>query len=109
VRGEGSCNLVKVARPELLMERGIVRTQAGQLDLHICAVIRRRERDLNYCGCRRRFVASWKVPSDHEAVRGIDFEVVARDRSPAQVKVERVPGARRRHEMKRWMASLALS
>jgi len=48
VRGEGSCNPVKVARPELLMEGSIVRTQAGQLDLHICAVIRRRERDLNY-------------------------------------------------------------
>lgn len=65
MRGQGSCNPVKVARPELLMEGSVVRTQAGQLDLHICAVVSRRERDLNYSGGRRRVIATWKVPSDH--------------------------------------------
>ena len=44
---EGSCNPVKVTRPQLPIGGGILRTQAGQLDLHICAVTRRGERDLN--------------------------------------------------------------
>lgn len=44
---KGGCNPVKVPLPELAIEGGIFRTQAGQLNLHICAVARRDERDLN--------------------------------------------------------------
>jgi hypothetical protein len=44
---EGSCNPVKLTRPELPIEGDIVVTQAGQLDLHICADNRRGERDLD--------------------------------------------------------------
>ena len=106
---KGSCNPVKMTRPELLIEGGIRRTQAGQLDLHGCALTGRGERDLNACRCRRRFVGSLTVPSNHEAVRRIDLDVAAGDHRPVEVKVERVPRPRSGHEMKRWMASLAWS
>jgi len=96
---EGSCNPVKVTLPELPIEGGILRTQAGQLDLNICAVTRRGERDLNECRCRRRCVGSLTVPSNHQAVRGIDFDVAADDHRPVEVKVERVPRLRSRHEV----------
>ena len=95
---------------QLRIEGGILRIQAGQLDLHnSCAVARRRERDLNECKCRRRLVGSLAVPFNQHADRGIDFYVAAGDHRPLEVKVERVPGPRIRHEMKRWMASFAWS
>ena len=96
---EGSCNPVKVTLPELPIEGGIRRTQAGQLDLNIRAVTRRGERDLNECRCRRRCVGSLTVPSNHQAVRGIDFDAAADDHRPVEVKVERVPRLRSRHDV----------
>ena len=89
---EHSCNPVKVTRPELPIEGGIHRTQAGQLDLHIRSVTRWGERDLNKCRCRCRFVGPVTVPANHQAVRGIDFYVAAGNHRPVEVKVERVPG-----------------
>ena len=65
--------------------------------------------DLDECGCRCRVVGSWTVPFNQQAVRGIDLDVAAGDHRPVEVKVERVPRPRSRHEMKRWMASLAWS
>jgi len=100
-RAKAVCNPVKVTRPDLLIEGGIRRTQAGQLDLHGCVVTGRGERDLNACRCRRRFVGSLTVPSNHEAVRRIDLDVAAGDHRPVEAKVERVPRPRSRHEMKR--------
>ena len=44
---------------------------------------------------RARLVGSGRsVPSNHQAVRGIDFYVAARDHRPVEVKMERVPGPR---------------
>src|SRR5581483_4161042 len=106
---KGSCDPVKVTGPELLIEGGSRRTQAGQLDRHVCAVTGRDERDLNECRCRRLAVGFSAVPFHDQAVRGIDLDVAARDNGTVEVKVECVPGPRGRHEMKRWMASLAWS
>lgn len=89
---EGSCNPVKVTRPELPIEGGILRTQAGQLDLHICAVTRRGERDLNECRCRRRCVGSLTVPSNHQAVRGIGFDVAPAITVPSRSRWNASPG-----------------
>ena len=65
--------------------------------------------DLNESRCRRLVVGSVTVPFHDQAVRAIDFELAAGDRSPSKAKVERAPRPRSRHEMKRWMASLAWS
>ncbi len=83
---EGSCNPVKISCPELSIEGGILRTQAGQLDAQVCAVTCRGERDLNQCRRWRRFVSSLTVPCNHHAVRGIDFYVAAGDHRPFEVK-----------------------
>jgi len=106
---EGHCDLVKVTRPELPIYGGVLCAQSGELNLHSCAVSRRGERDLDECACRHHVVGSLTIPADQKAVRGIDFDVLAADDSPAEVKVERVARPRSRHEMKRWMASLAWS
>src|ERR1700752_2810853 len=95
----GSCNPVKVTLPELLIEGVILLTQAGELDLHICAVTCGGERDLNECRCRRRCVGSLTVPSDHKAVRGIDFDVAVGDYVPSRSRVERVLRPGSRHEI----------
>ena len=42
---------------------------------------------------------SLTVPSNHQAVRGIDFDVAADDHRPVEVKVERVPRLRSRHDV----------
>ena len=52
---QGSCDPGEVTRPELPIESGILRTEAGELHRHACAVTRRGERDLNECRCRRRW------------------------------------------------------
>ena len=80
-----------------------------ELDLRSCAVTCRGEGHLNECRCRRLVVGPVTVPFHGQAVRAIDFDVAAGGRSPAKVKVERVPRPRSRQEMKRWMASLAWS
>ena len=54
----GSCNPVKVTLPELLIEGVILLTQAGELDLHICAVTCGGNVISMNAGCRRRCVGS---------------------------------------------------
>ncbi len=94
---QGSCDPVKVTRPELRIESGILPTEAGELHPHICAVTRRGERDLYECRCRRRCVGSSTVPSNQHAVLGIDFDVAAGKCRPVEVELERLPHVRSCH------------
>ena len=102
VRGVGacqsSCDPAKVTRPELRIERGILRTHARELHPHICAVTRRGERDLNECRCGRRGVGSLTVPSKQHAVRGIYFDEAAGNCRPVEVEAERLPHSRSDHQ-----------
>ena len=93
-----NCDPVKVTRPEPPIERGILRTQAGELHPHIRAVTRPGECDLNEYRGLRRCVGSLTFPAQQHAVRGIYFDVAAGNRRPVEVEVERLPHARSCHE-----------